>query len=244
MGIREVAEAFKHKLVDLLYPPFCVGCDILLDRPSALCPACFDKYIQEIDEQCGVCFQPIRYCSCSLKGLEHRGIRHLYKVFPYHPGQTDLLTNKLIYVLKDKNLHYAAEFLAWEMHDVFIYHGLNLSEFEIVYIPASTKRMAEKGFNQMATLSKFLGKYLGIKVSPVLYRTREAKPQKELRERERVDNTKGLFAVRPKESIAGRKFIVIDDVVTTGSTLVSAGKVLRDAGASKVIYAAISVTTK
>lgn len=218
------------------------GCNVLLDAPGALCPSCSALYYEEKKRECGKCLQPLQACDCPCKGGEHKGMSHLYKVLPYLPGQADLVSNKLIYAIKDRNLYHAAAFFANELYDTLLFHGCNVSGYEITYIPASKKRMAEQGYNQMTQIAKLLGEHLGLSVSPVLKRTRNAKSQKELKERQRVENTKGLFAVKKHLDLHGRKFILLDDIATTGSTLLSAAKALREAGASHVLHLVIAST--
>jgi len=242
MSIKDKLKSFFERFLNFFYPPACIGCDAILAEPGALCPECLKLYEEEKMRQCGICFQPLQACKCGIKGKERHDTTHLYKVFSYRPNQRNLITNKLIYAIKDSHLYYPAEFVAEELYQTVKLHGLKLSGYEITYIPASKKRMIKKGYNQLSLISEMLGKRLGLAVSPVLYRTRETKPQKELKEQQRVENVKDLFRVEEDESLDGRKFILIDDICTTGSTLISAGKALREAGASRVIYLVIAST--
>ena len=75
-----------------------------------------------------------------------------------------------------------------------------------------------------------------------LQRVRAAPPQSTLPASERRDNLRGAFALRRRfaERIAGRAVILVDDVVTTGSTLAAAARPLRDAGATAVVGVAIA----
>ena len=244
MGKRVTLRRLLNILGDFLFPPACLVCEKLLETPGIVCPSCMEAYQEEKKRQCGMCFKPMYACDCSLKGCRHKGMTHLYKVLPYRPSNKNSIGNQLIYAIKDKHLYYASEFMANELYETLKYHMLNLSGYEITYIPASSKRMAEIGYNQMKLIAEILAQRLGIPVSAVLCRTREALPQKELREKERVENTKNLFAVKKRADVKGKRYLLIDDIATTGSTLLAAGKTLRDAGASKILYLSIAATVK
>ena len=231
-------------IVDFFFPPHCVCCSNLLEKAGALCPDCLKRFLTEKQRQCGGCLKVIQLCECPPKASASRGMSRLYKVFSYIPSRDDLVSNQLIYAIKNRNLYYSAKFLASELYDTILLHGLNLNGYEITYIPASKKRMVELGYNQSAQVAKQLSSMLQIAVSPVLKRTKDTKPQKELAGEKRIENTKGLFAVRKNADLRGRKFLLLDDVCTTGSTLLSAGKALKDAGAAHVIYLSISATSR
>ena len=233
-----------HSVANFFFPPHCVCCNELLQNPNALCPDCLKKFSIEKKRECAHCLKVIQLCECPPKVSASRGMSRLYKVFSYIPSRDDLVANQLIYSIKNRHLHYTARFLAEELYDTILLHGLNLNGYEITYIPASKKRMVELGYNQSALVAKQLSSMLEIAVSPVLKRTKETKAQKELAGEKRIENTKGLFAVRKNMNLHGRKFVLLDDVCTTGSTLLSAGKALKEAGAAQVIYLSISATAR
>jgi len=103
----------------------------------------------------------------------------------------------------------------------------------IIPLPLSKKRLRKRGFNQADLIAQRFGKRMGIPVAAdTLVRARHTKPQSETASAsERKENIRGCFAVKraPPANI-----VLIDDVVTTGSTLQEAAKVLRAAGANHV----------
>lgn len=82
-----------------------------------------------------------------------------------------------------------------------------------------------------------IAKYLSDTIiTNVLYKTQDTPSQVSIKDREkRLNNIKGSFAVKNPELIKDRNIILIDDVSTTGATVTEAKKVLREAGAKKVI---------
>lgn len=107
----------------------------------------------------------------------------------------------------------------------------------IVPVPLHRKRLARRGFNQAAEVARVLGPALGVPVRPVaLRRTRATASQRGLGRRERRRNLRRAFECT--ESVGELHVGVVDDVVTTASTVSEVARSLRRAGAARVsIYA-------
>lgn len=134
--------------------------------------------------------------------------------------------------------------------NLFKYHGIRrlarpLSEFilkmnipnidTIIPVPLHVKRLKERGFNQSALLARYIAQRIDVKLDlDSLMRMRLTRPQVELNASDRTKNVKGAFKVIRKESIANRAILLIDDVITTGSTMKECALELIRAGASKV----------
>ena len=103
----------------------------------------------------------------------------------------------------------------------------------IVPVPLHWQRQFFRGFNQSQWLSQYLGRRLNICVDAhLLKRCRNTPPQQGLKRTQRQKNLKGAFQVnRPVE---GQHIALVDDVVTTGSTVSELSQLLKRAGASKV----------
>lgn len=105
----------------------------------------------------------------------------------------------------------------------------------LVPIPLGSRRLQERGYNQSEWIARKLGCRMGIPVlSQLLFRRVETSPQTEQRDREsRQRNMEKVFQVKMDayaESYQGRPLLLIDDVVTTGSTLLAASQTLKSQG--------------
>lgn len=116
------------------------------------------------------------------------------------------------------------------------------SNYTLVPVPLSTKRKRERGFNQVERIARIIqaeNAHLFTLAPNALKKIRHTTPQTQLNRTERLKNIQGSF-VAQKELVAGKNIILVDDVVTTGTTLKEAKKVLREAGAHAVHCIAIA----
>ncbi|WP_034630263.1 ComF family protein [Desulfotruncus alcoholivorax] len=105
----------------------------------------------------------------------------------------------------------------------------------LVPVPLSPDRERERGFNQALLLARELEQHFKV---PVLERAvvkiRETPPQAELSRQERLVNLANAFIVPDRDLIKGKKITIIDDVITTGSTVSKISHILRQAGAEVI----------
>lgn len=106
-------------------------------------------------------------------------------------------------------------------------------------MPLSEQRLGWRGYNQAWELTHALKKQSDCRAgsdATLLLRTRHTRPQSELRRSERHDNVRGAFAVEPLRAsqLAGRRVVLVDDVMTSGASLLAAAAALRQAGAATV----------
>ncbi|HEY4516627.1 MAG TPA: hypothetical protein VJG64_01650 [Candidatus Paceibacterota bacterium] len=111
----------------------------------------------------------------------------------------------------------------------------------LIPIPLHKSRSRERGFNQVALILNALPQEFRdgriATLSPALVRTRATAPQTRLPRPERIKNVAGAFALVDNTLIKRAHVFLIDDVTTTGATLVNAGKVLKASGASLSLLA-------
>ena len=104
----------------------------------------------------------------------------------------------------------------------------------VVPVPLHWSRYLQRGYNQAAAIAKPLAAELGLPVVRGLRRRRPTPPQTRLSRSSRQSNLRRAFTVRRSVLEVGARVLLVDDVVTTGATLVTAAACLRQAGASTV----------
>ena len=112
----------------------------------------------------------------------------------------------------------------------------------LVHVPVHPARRAARGYDQAELLARAAASALGCPALPALRRERATAPQYELGRDRRAANVAAAFGVDPAyaATVAGRWIVLVDDVVTTGATLVACAEALLDAGAVAVSGLAIA----
>ncbi|HMI31193.1 MAG TPA: phosphoribosyltransferase family protein [Candidatus Limnocylindrales bacterium] len=113
-------------------------------------------------------------------------------------------------------------------------------EYVLVSVPLHPARRAWRGYDQALLLARDASERWGIPVVEALVRTRDHEPQARLDPDRRRINVSGAFRVARPRVVLGRPVLLVDDVVTTGSTLIAAAEALDQAGAAWILSLAAS----
>lgn len=115
----------------------------------------------------------------------------------------------------------------------------------IYFIPSHRRKEAIRGYNQSELLAKYIGKSLNIEVSHNnLIKFRHTEEQNKLDKSHRLNNLKNSFKIKRVEEVKGKSILLIDDIVTTGSTFIECAKVLKTNGAREIIVFALTSSKK
>ncbi|MCL2228295.1 MAG: ComF family protein [Firmicutes bacterium] len=110
-----------------------------------------------------------------------------------------------------------------------------LGDFVLVPVPLCKKRYRKRGYNQAELLANHIAEDMGLVVDTnVLVRTKNTAPQKQMSVKERQENLRGAFAVKDDADVQGKKFLIVDDVFTSGTTVNECARVLKQSGAKEV----------
>jgi ComF family protein len=214
-------------VLDIIYPPFCLLCEADADY---LCEECLDK-ITFIDVPvCPKCGYPKpvpgRCADCLVRDLSFDAARSA--------ALFDGALRDAIHLFKYSGKIVLAEPLAKVMVDHW--PGFGTSVDLVVPVPLHRARLNERGFNQSEELGRRLAGALGMPFGPrVVERIRNTRHQTNLPLDERTDNVAGAFRVKHQRAVRGKRVLVIDDVMTTGSTASAVADALESAGASRVM---------
>jgi ComF family protein len=127
------------------------------------------------------------------------------------------------------------------LEDLLSHSGLTGAEL-LAPVPLHPRRLAQRGFNQSLELARPLAAKLGARLAPgALTRIRHTVPQTRLTGRRRRANLKGAFEA-DRELVAGRKVLLLDDIMTTGGTLMECARTLKRARAEEVAVLVLART--
>ena len=114
----------------------------------------------------------------------------------------------------------------------------------ITWVPVSAMRKFSRGFDQVELIARATGKEMKMPVVSTLKKIRNTPPQSGIRDASaRRANVLGAYKVKPKADVEGKRILLLDDVITTGSTISECAKMLLLAGAKEVYCAALAASS-
>lgn len=207
---KQKKKSWKSWLLDLVFPPKCPFCRALVEDSPGCCSACRGTLPWRSPEAFDhpslevLCYAPLWY------GDPVAGAMHRYKFQGVQSYAQDFG-------------HLMAEILPED-----------LAVDWITWAPLHPRRQRQRGYDQAKLLALAVGEERGWPVKSLLVKTRHTDPQSGLEEAEsRRRNASGAYAFSG-ESVAGRRILLVDDVLTSGATLGTCATLLKDQGAEEV----------
>lgn len=223
----------------LLYPPRCLVCRALGE--AGLCAACLAQIVPVPLPSCRTCGQTIPPDS---GGCLHCRLRRPVFTRARALGAYDGVLRAAIHQFKYHDRPQLAAPLglllaAFARGNAPDLNGLGFDA--LLPVPMHPVRRRLRGYNQSERLARVVGAELGLPLlTGALVRARPTRPQVGLAGDDRRSNLAGAFAVRRPEAIAGKTLLLIDDVVTTGSSLHECALALKANGAQAVYALALA----
>jgi ComF family protein len=227
-----IADAVRTAMrwtLDFALPPRCAGCGVIVEEIHGFCPDCWTRIEFLGDSGCTICGLPLQATEagiCAPCLARPPRIARTRSAVAY--GE---LSRSLAIRLKYGRKVAIARTMARYMAPLVGTADQPL----LVPVPLHRSRLWHRGFNQSALVARELSRRLGIAADPiVLRRTRRTPPLKGMSPLQRRKTVSGAFRVADKQSVAGRTIILVDDVLTTGSTAEACARALKRAGAARV----------
>ncbi len=228
MQIQENIKRLGWGLLDLVFPVSCLVCG---KDGSYLCDNCTSKLTRLEKQECLVCQSPAPFGKThpqcvsrnsvdgSISALDHKDkkVQQIVRVFKYNfvSSLAAPLSHLILITISQQNLA-----------DYF-------EDFIIVPIPLHQRRFNWRGFNQAKLLSDELAMKLEIKIDDrLVIRSKFTKPQVQLSANERKINIENAFQMIGDAT--NKKILLVDDVITSGSTANELAKILKRAHATEV----------
>lgn len=225
--------------------PKCVLCKERLDYDErGLCRTCMKEYIAHKERNCPRCSNVLSKCFCSYETLADRGINNLVKLFRYSKSEQSMPSNYLIYSLKQDNREDVLSFLADELADAIRYNvDPTKPDLVITNVPRRAKAIIDFGYDHARDLAKEVGKRLNVEYVDIL-RSKSRKSQKSVFGEERSSNAKFVLRRNLKLSLKGKTVILLDDIVTTGSSMSNSASVIKTLRPKRIIGACLGTAYK
>lgn len=229
-GVIEITQLVAEAAAETLWPTRCALCDT---PGKVLCEKC-ERELPYLDwwKACRRCGSPFGYVQCDLccaEGLSRIGVDEL----PFAACASATLfaaeTGQVVRVFKDQGEQRLGEVMAELMMRCL---PPDWAFDSVTFVPATLSASRQRGFDHAQLIAAALARKVGVPCQSVLMRPK-TRDQRGLSAKERIQNLAGSFAACELVN-GGRRFLLIDDVMTTGATLCAASKALGVAGASEV----------
>lgn len=227
-------------LLDLILPPRCLSCREIVPEQGKICAPCWNQVPFMAGPRCRACAVPLDASATGEPMCE----RCAFEPPPWEQAAVALryeaMARRLILNYKHGDRSEGAEVFADWL--AMVVRPLANRESLILPVPLHRWRLLARGYNQSALLARPLARLIGCDVDMrQLWRPKPSRSQQGLSAKERQENVAAeQFALHDPFAVSGRHVILVDDVLTTGSTFAACTTVLLRAGAARVDVAALA----
>jgi ComF family protein len=241
--IASLAASSLRYSADLILPPLCIACGTLITHHNLLCPACWTSLYLITPPLCNRLGIPLPGYEgegphVSVQAIANPPVFSRARAAAHYSG----IMRRLIVHFKFEDKHEPLPLFVRLMREA----GRELLNEADLLVPAPLHRLRllQRRFNQSALLAQGIGRAAGVAVSTMaLRRMRRTEAQVGLGQEARLENVAKAFGVHPRyrAQIEGKAVVLIDDVITTGSTAGACATALLAAGAARVDVLAIAL---
>ncbi len=226
-------------LLQLIYPNKCLSCQEVISYDANFCPSCWQSLEYIKSPFCKICAFPFelqiitteKICANCLTKKQY--FDETIAIYCYNETIGKAIAN-----FKYRDQTYFAKIFAKNLKNI-AQQQINQSDI-ICAVPIHYNKLKIRQFNQSILLAKFLdNKKL---IHDLIYKIADKKSQVKLTKKQRLKNLKNSFKINPRyeKKLKDKTVILVDDVITTGTTINSVAKILKQNGAKKIIVLAIA----
>ena len=221
----------RQALIGWIYPPVCGACETPLDAARQLekpflCGSCEATLVPIGRNYCAVCGQGFELTSTAPFRCANCGDRELVIDFAVSAYRGSGAAKNLMHHFKYGKERHLARLLGVLLDEVWRDERLHEESWWVVPVPLHWRRLRERGFNQSHELARELIRRappgIRLDLQPLLLRTRQTVRQAQLDRRDRLTNLSTAFETRkslPTPRQDGIRILLVDDVITTGTTV-------------------------
>ena len=231
INVLKILKSWCNTFVNILLPHKCFACSAYVNE-NALCEECWGK-LQFVNEPfCDKCGRPVALnlsdkivCISCISRVKHFDRARSLLKFNY-------LSKLLIHGVKYGDKTHVAEFLSTILYSKY---QKEINECDIIIpVPMHKFKRWLRLYNQAQVIAEFINKRARKKLSHTLMKSKFTRPQSTLTQKARFANLKNSFRVTDKKVVLNKHILLVDDVMTTGTTIDRCSKILKEAGAAKV----------
>ncbi|MBQ8403503.1 MAG: ComF family protein [Clostridia bacterium] len=224
----------------MIFPKKCVFCrEFISGGENVFCPVCEAKYEQMKRAFCKHCGRENALCRCVATKLRPLDIRISERHLFAYEGE---FARAIIYKLKRKNAADLQKFLAHECA-ALVREGVRSGEKAVIsYPPRAHSAVREYGFDQAQILARNVAEITQLPLAEIFCRGEGGKAQKTLTAKEREENAGKAYFLTDGADVGGKTLVIIDDVVTSGSTAARLSALAKEGGAKRIVLVSVAKT--
>jgi ComF family protein len=229
---------FLASLLELIAPRRCSACDEPVAGRAAFCPVCASAVLR-VGHPGGAPNAP-RPTPGELCALRQAGIELV--AYGYYGGPLGEAPRGVKYQDRPELTEPMADLARSAVRSAGLGSAAQRIDL-VVPVPLHRARLAERGYNQSALIARPIARELGARfAASALTRSRATAPQAKLDRAARLTNVAQAFVAHRHARLKGRSVLLVDDVATTGATLVDCARALRQAGANPIRALVVAVS--
>lgn len=222
-------------VLDGLFPPVCLACARAVGTPDGLCPACWGQLVPITAPLCPVLGVPFETDmgsgAVSPKAIADPPAFGRARAAVAYNDVARAIVAKLKYGDRPELALFCARMMMGAGHELWDQDAV------LVPVPLHRRRQFSRRYNQAGELARALGRLANLRLdTDMIERHRPTRQQVGLNARQRAGNVDGAFRLRQgaERRLAGRRIVLVDDVLTTGATVNAVARMLRRKGAGHI----------
>lgn len=241
--IKKLFDLLKRMLVHR----YCANCGepMQKDVEESICDECYEEWIEWMGLECTSCGKPCGQCECIPPSIRNVNSLELVKWCAFYDTKRAGNFVRLFYIIKDYYDEPIVDLFAGRMCAQIV-HACNeakidYKKFVITYVPRRSKGYPRGKYDHAKAIAKAVGKRLGLEVVDALVNISK-KQQKRLSKEERLKNARESYQLKKNYKSDKKFYILVDDIITTGASVLACSKCLKRAGAQFVFPVAFAKT--
>ena len=216
-----ILKSFFNNIIDVIFPRYCINCEKNIDN-DFICYKCIEKHINTL---------------CLLKNYYETDNDYLVLCYSLMRFSFNDISQKLIHNLKYKNMPKLGIWLG-----EILGNFLKLFRYDVLIpIPLHEKRIWQRGYNQSEQIAIGLQKALDIPIdTQSVIRNKNTKTQTTKDKRSRLLSLQSAFSVINPSNIENKRILLIDDLITTGSTMGACYNALHQCNPECITYVTLA----
>ena len=233
-----------NDILNFIYPPYCSICKESTHGINIVCNSCFEKIHFINKNRCKICGKKLK------SGNICKDCEENPPFFDFVIGCGNYVPplSNIIKIYKYNHRPSLSEHLARILYSLYQSRGDLKRIKAVTWVPMRRTELRERGYNQSKLLAEKLANYANLKSAPLIKKVRNIPSQTKLPYEKRISNVVGAYKVRDEYLELIHKdleegIILIDDVITTSSTMNECARILNEKGVGRVIGMVLAISS-